>query len=267
MSAMPPDPVPSSASVDKALTLFWRIARDRGATPLKTLLADLNLPRSTRHRLVATLQEFGLITRDSRGVYAVGLPLLEALDGITPAQHLARLSRPVLQDLADLCGATAHLGVLENDMVTYLVKVTGKGAAADAVCTRENAQLEAYCSGIGKVLLGGLPAAAREQYLAAGPFVPLTARTITDGDVLRACVRQAARDGFARDDGEVADDLFCLAVPLPGGDAAVDAAISVSFQRSRIANRDLSRDLDRLRRHARYLGHKLGRLGAPLARP
>jgi DNA-binding IclR family transcriptional regulator len=258
--ALKPDQTPdhATASLEKALTLFGRIAQDRGATPLKALVADLEIPRSTLYRLLGALQDFGLITRGARGFYNVGLPVIEALSGLTPAGHLARLSRPSLQALADFCGATAHLGVLENDMVTYLVKVTGKGAAAGAVFTRENAQLEAYCSGIGKVLLAALPQAACDQYLAAGPFVALTGRTITDSTALRHCLARVRQEDFAQDDGEVADDLFCLAVPVRRGDGAVHAAISVSFQRSTRSARDIALHLKNLRLHAEELSKKLG---------
>jgi DNA-binding IclR family transcriptional regulator len=263
LSAPPPNPDQTTASLEKALTLFRRIARNRGATSLKELAADLDLPRSTLYRLVGTLQDFGFITRLSRGFYDIGLPLVESLNGVTASQHLAMLSRPALQELADLCGATAHLGVLENDMVTYLVKVTGENAAADAVFTRENAQLEAYCSGIGKVLLAGLPEASCAQYLATGPFVPLTDRTITDSNALRHCLALVRQEDFAQDDGEVADDLFCLAVPVRRGDGTVHAAISVSFQRSHRPIRDIALDLANLRFCAADLAKKLGDNGPP----
>ncbi len=111
----------AGASVEKAMALFSRILRDRGNTKLKDLAADLGLPRSTLYRLTGTLLAHGLIARGERGYYDAGLSLAEDLRGVTASGQLARLSRPLLQRLADACGATAHLGVLENDMVTYLV--------------------------------------------------------------------------------------------------------------------------------------------------
>src|SRR3546814_4531438 len=54
-----------------------------------------------------------------------------------------------ISKLAQRTGLTAHLGCLESNMVTYLIK---EGSEPD-VFTREGIQLEAYCSGIGKVLL------------------------------------------------------------------------------------------------------------------
>lgn len=214
--------------LEKALILFGRITRDRGRTALSELAADLRLPRSTLYRLTGTLQAFGLITRSARGHYDVGLKLADAMRGVTPAGQLARLSRPALQHLADASQATAHLGVLEDGMVTYLVKAVGKGADAAAVFTRENAQLEAYCSGIGKVLLANLPDDHRRAYLATGPFPALTVRTITDPAAIADELERVRAQGFAFDAQEVADGLVCAAVPVRWPDGRVLAAISSS---------------------------------------
>jgi DNA-binding IclR family transcriptional regulator len=246
-----------SPSLEKALLLFNRVLQDRGNTALKQLASDMGLSRSTLYRLAATLQDFGLITRQSRGFYDIGLPLAASLQGVTWLNQLARLSRPLLQRLADDCGSTAHLGVFDDGMVTYVVKVASKTAAAGAGFTRENAQLEAYCSGLGKVLLAWLPEEERERYLAAGPFVPLTSRTITDSSSLRECLDAARHNGFAQDDGEVADNLFCLAVPVAGPQAEVQAAISISVDRATCHQRDRAEDIARLRRCAIDLSNRL----------
>ncbi len=245
----------SSPSLEKALLLFNRVLHDRGNTALKVLASDLGLSRSTLYRLAGTLQDFGLISRQSRGFYDIGLPLAAGLQGVTVLSQLARLSRPVLQRLADDCNSTAHLGVLEDGMVTYVVKVASKAAATGF--TRENAQLEAYCSGLGKVLLARLPEDERERYLAAGPFVPLTSRTMTECSSLRDCLNEARQNGFAQDDGEVADNLFCVAVPVAGSKVAVDAAISISVERATCHKRDRADDLAKLRRCAADLATRL----------
>ncbi|GLR67077.1 IclR family transcriptional regulator [Acidocella aquatica] len=225
-------PRPSgNASLEKGLDLFNRIARDRGQTPLAALAAEMGLPRSTLYRLTNALEGAGMIARLERHHYEVGLPLAEALRGMTPESQLARLSRPALRRLASTCGATAHLGVMENDMVTYLVKESAGSVPAEPSFSRENTQLEAYCSGIGKVLLAWLPEEERARYLAGGPFVALTQRTITDPVVLQETLQTVKAEQFARDDGEIADDLYCLAVPLWTGDQRVAAAISLSFAR------------------------------------
>lgn len=88
-------------------------------------------------------------------------------------------------------------------------------------------QLEAYCSSIGKVLVAHLHAPAQSAHLAGGPFPALTPRTITDPIVQKAELGIVARQGFALDNEEVAIDVECIAVPVPGKRGVI-AAISIS---------------------------------------
>jgi DNA-binding IclR family transcriptional regulator len=115
--------------------------------------------------------------------------------------------------------------------VTYLVKIPANAARGAASFTQESGQLEAYCSGIGKVLLAHLPPGERRLYLAGSPFVALTPRTITDPRALEDALQTVRDEGFARDDGEIAEDLYCLAVPVRNRQGQVFAAISLSFPR------------------------------------
>ena len=247
-----------AAALEKALILFNRIVNDRGNTKLADLAANLALPRSTLYRLTAVLEGAGLIARLERGRYVAGLPLVDSLRGISVASQLARLCRPSLRRLAQTCGATAHLGVMENDMVTYLVKETASTAHAAAFFTRENSQLEAYCSAVGKVLLAWLPDAARVRYLDGAPFVPMTQRTLTDPRALQACLKAVRAEQFARDDGEISDDLYCLAVPLWTNVEPMIAAISLSFPRRDGQQDDDGAYLAKLRTCAAELSLKLG---------
>lgn len=136
---------------------------------------------------------------------------------------LKAVSRPLLDSLAKRTGLTAHLGMLEDDMVTYLVKARGDAN----VLTQEGMQLEAYCSGIGKVLLAAMPERERERYLTSSPFVRLTANTIVDPEILRAALKTVRQTGHARDNGEIDPSVRCIAVPVRL-DGRVFAAISIS---------------------------------------
>ena len=213
------------SSIDKALDLFDRVARDDGATPLGTLAAAAGLPLSTAYRMIARFEARGLLVRTGKGCWRGGAALLDLARRIDGDALLAQIARPAIRRLARATGRTAHLGVLETDMVTYLVKERGGRAE---VLTREAMQLEAYCSAIGKVLLASLSEEALTLYLSSGTFVPLTPKTITDPALLRDHLAAVRRDGFAIDDEEVADGLFCLAVPVRRGDGAVVGALSSS---------------------------------------
>ncbi len=210
-------------ALDRALALFALVMKDRGRTPLAALAARLDIPVSTAHRLMAAFERQRLITRSARGRYVGGMGLAELMPDRRAV--LIQACRPLLRRLAKAQRRTAHLGVLEADMVTYLVKEHGGGTP---VFTREMMQLEAYCTGIGKVLLAGLDTAAQDRYLAGGPFPRLTAKTLTDPAALRHSLGDIARQGHALDDAEMADNVHCVAVPVRDGRGRVIAAISLS---------------------------------------
>jgi DNA-binding IclR family transcriptional regulator len=228
---MQDDTAPGAATLDKALTLLLHLL-EHGAAPdgarLSVAAAHACIPPSTAQRMAAVLLRHGLLSRMGHGRYAAGLRLAGLAGGLDRRAVLGAVSRPLLRRLAAQIGATVHLGVLDGDMMTYLVKEHGGGAP---VLTAEMSQLEAYCSGIGKVLLAGLTEAAREAYLRAGAFVALTPNTITDPTLLRAELARVADRGHAIDDGEVEDGLYCLAVPVHGADGRVIAAVSASTHR------------------------------------
>jgi IclR family transcriptional regulator, acetate operon repressor len=241
------------AAIEKSLELFLSVVDDAGRTPLSVLATRLGLPISTAQRIVAAFVRSGLLNRVERGRYAAGLRLAGVAGVAEVRQVLIAASRPLLRRLAREIGATVHLGVLEGDMVTYLVKEHGGGAP---VLTREMIQLEAYCSGIGKVLLAHLDDAAREAYLAAGPFVALTGKTMTDPDTLRTVLRRIRAQGYAVDDAELEDDLYCLAVPVRGPGGEVLAALSASSRSTTPIDLTL---LDRLRACSTGVERRLGR--------
>lgn len=149
-----------------------------------------------------------------------------------------------LAQLAISLDCLAHLGVFEQDMVTCLLK---EGARKGMLFTRKNMQLEAYCSGIGKVLLAALDEDALEAYLANGPFVPLPANTIVEPEALRAEVVKVRDQDFAIDKREISEDLFCLTLPLTDSTRHVFAAITMSLPNAAIDKRSWNGPLSVLR--------------------
>lgn len=216
-------------ALTKALNLLKLLLDDpRG---IAGAAAAAGMPLSTAHRMLATLRASGFVTHPGRGQYLPG-PELVRLGNLVPFRAiLAQVARPVLTALARETGLTAHLGVFDADMVTYLVKAAGR----TRILTLENMQLEAYCSGIGKTLLAHLEAEALQTYFRGGPFVQMTSATIIDPDALSSVLNDVRRLGFAIDDGEFEVGLFCVAVPVRCAQGNVCGAISLSSNDSQSA--------------------------------
>ncbi len=212
-------------NIGRAPGLLIRILRDQGRVSLRRQAEALGIPLSTAYRLAAQLHEAGLISRNGRGYFSAGLELARLTEGIRPARVTAEAARPHLQRLARRLRLTVHLGIFEEDMVTYLSKVHGGGPT---LFTRSGTQLEAYCSAIGKVLLAALPDSQLDRYLGAGQFVALTPKTICSPEELRKELGAIRSADFAIDAGEVLEDLRCTAVPIRDRQKHRVAAVSVA---------------------------------------
>lgn len=216
---------PQISSLKRTLAMLEAVIADSGRTSVAELARQIGMPMATAHRQVTTLVAEDYLMATGGGRHVAGARLLGLLHRLDEKQIIANVAAPLLHELAARVRSVVQLGTFENDMVTYRIK---SGRGANALFTRVGMQLEAYCSGMGKVLLANLPEAEREAYLANGPFVALTERTIVDPARLREELDSIRTQGFAIDDEEVAPGLRCIAVPLRRTDGKVLAAISVS---------------------------------------
>jgi DNA-binding IclR family transcriptional regulator len=159
-------------------------------------LAHANaIPAATAHRQITTLVAEGFLKPAGYGRHIAGPRLRHLLGIMDDIQVMANVAAPMLHRLAARFGGAAQMGTYENEMVTYRVKT---GETASELFTKVDMQLEAYCSGMGKVLLSGLPAAELETYLAGGPFVALTDATITDPAKLARNSRRLRNKGLRK---------------------------------------------------------------------
>lgn len=205
--------------------LLEAVVADGGRSSVAALARATQISVASAHRHIAALISAGYLVPAGYGRHLPG-PKLRALGNmIDGRQIMTNAAAPILDRLASRTRCIVQLGVFEKDMVTYLVK---SGQSAGDLFTKVGMQLEAYCSGIGKVLLAHLPAQAQAEYLAGGPFIALTDRTITDPDLLKAELEQVATQDFALDDEEVVIGLQCVAVPVKSRSGEVIAAISAS---------------------------------------
>lgn len=217
---------PKLLALARSLDLLEAIIADAGRATTLELAARLGMPHATAHRIVRTLAAEGFVVEVSRGRHIAGARLRTLLLHVSDWQCLTGISRPILRNAAIRFNCIAHLGVLEDGMVTYLVR---EGVEDGSLFTREGSQLEAYCSGLGKILLANLPADERNAYLASGPFVPLTPATITDPTLVRAELDRVSQAKIAWDREEIAQGLICCAAPVEWPEGKVRVAVSLSF--------------------------------------
>lgn len=113
----------SSKTLDRGIQLLELLAlpgRASGLT-ITELAAQLDVGRPVVYRLVTALEAHHLVTRRPGGRVRLGLGVSRLAAAVTPLVRTE--ARPILQELADSVGATAHLTVSEGDEGLALVVV------------------------------------------------------------------------------------------------------------------------------------------------
>lgn len=246
---------PSIKSFDKSMDVLRLLLESPHSMEIDAVCKEVGVPMSTAYRYLTTLTRSGLLFRMRRGTYLPNPAFLKELARFDANAILGDCARPVLAELGDTLKTVVHFGVLEDEMVKYLVKITPEDAQ---LFTRENQQLEAYCSAIGKVLLAELPDAEIEAYLSSGGFPSLTANTMTDPGEIRRTLKKTRVQAFGMDDGEIDDTLFCLAVPVRDGRGRLLGAMSASSRTREFITTQRPETLSILRRTAEKLSTIFG---------
>lgn len=113
----------SSKTLDRGLQLLELLAQPgfRSGLTITELAGALGIGRPVVYRLVTTLEAHHLVTRRANGRVRLGLGVSRLAASVTPVVRTE--ARPILQELADAIGATAHLTIAEGDEALALVVV------------------------------------------------------------------------------------------------------------------------------------------------
>lgn len=182
------------------------------------------LPKSTAHRLLATLVSLGAVERVG-SAYRLGMRMFEIGEHVPRKRDLREAALPFMEDLYEVTHETVHLAVLDGPEVLYIERIQGHHKHRQ-LASRVGGRLPAYCTGVGKALLAFNPEAAAG--IVKG--VRLDARTpytITSPELLLDELSSIRRSRLSFDREENALGIYCVATAILRGGQAV-AALSVT---------------------------------------
>ena len=114
-------PAETSQTLDRGLRVLDVLAASTEGLTVTELATRLDVNRTVVYRLVSTLEQHALVRRDPRGRLHVGLGVLHLASAVQPV--LRDLAVPVLRELAEGVGCTAHLTVADGEEALALAVV------------------------------------------------------------------------------------------------------------------------------------------------
>lgn len=241
----------------RGLQVLTAFTVERPEHDLGSLSAALDLSKATLVRLLDCLKFAGFVEADPRtGTYRLGLRAFEVGSVYQQTATLDRIGRPILSRLAEATGQSTNLAVLDGSQIVHVSVVPSPRPIRyeGYVGLRE----DAYCTGLGKVLLAALDPDALDAYLRQVTFRRRTPNTISDPDPLRRELAEVARRGYALDNEEVSPGLRCVAAPIRTDSGATIAAISVSGPKAEFEGPNLQSLVEAVTGAAAELGARLG---------
>ena len=231
------------SSADKTLGILMALGElgmsDAQGVRLVDLVRHTGHPRPTVHRLLGELRRFGFAEQDeATGRYRLGPKILLLSAQCLGGLDLRRVAQPILRELVDEIGHTAHLGVRDGRNVIYIDKVEASHGVRLASTIGQ--QREATVTGLGKAILAFTPEPALANVLAV-PLPRRTPGTITDPTLFLEYLRGVRAHGVAFDDEECDSGIRCAAAPILDHTGHAVAAISVSTLASQVSWPELER--------------------------
>lgn len=111
----------SVQAVTKAIELLETLAQDGDNPTIAVIEKKLELSRNKAFRLLATLEDKGLVQRnDLTGTYSLGLQSFQMAQHILKSASLIRLAHPVMEELAHKLNEAVYITVMNNDEVLFL---------------------------------------------------------------------------------------------------------------------------------------------------
>jgi DNA-binding IclR family transcriptional regulator len=199
----------SLGTVDKAVDVLFALHGAAGALGVTALARSLGLPKSSTHRLLATLTRRGLVERTDGGRYRPGIGLVALGLGAMEREPLCTAARPVLESSAAALGETVFLVDARGRHLVVLDKVEGRGFLRAA--PQVGSVVPVHATAAGKLFLAHAP-----ERVEPAPASPerFTARTLRSRRALERAAREAREQGYAENRDEWIEGLSVLAVPI-----------------------------------------------------
>lgn len=219
------DQSPPIAGNLRLLMLLERICSSDAPVTAADVMAEMDLPKPTAHRLLGTLESEGFIRRnpDGRG-YISGLRMQTLAAGMVASMRKRAPVSMVLRDLSEKIGETCNIAQRDGDAVVYIDRVETKWPLQIALPIGTRVPL--HCSAAGKVCLASLSDDELRPLLQCSDLAQRAPNTITDPADLVEELRRTRERGWGEDNEEAIQGMVALAVPIANETGQLYATLS-----------------------------------------
>ena len=200
------------ASVARALELVELVVQGPAeGLSLAEISRTINRSKSATLATLRTLVDFGYLRIIEPGPkYLPGMTLIRFGDLTAVKDPLSAIARPILAKLSEESGLTIRVARNVGGFPIFIERVDGPGVVR--FHTPLGARELPHVSSAGKAILAELSDEEIREVARECGLVPRTKKTITTVPELMIEIEKVRRDGFAIDDEEDVQGIYCIGV-------------------------------------------------------
>lgn len=190
------------------------------------------LDRATARRCLLTLAELGYAKYDGK-YFSLTQKIRNLAPHIAPEFTLADYVQPFIEGLSQMIGESVSVSVLDGVDIEYIARAAQRRILS--VGLTPGSRLPAYCTSMGRVLLGNLKMADLRAVITLSKITERTPNTLTKSKDIIAAVKQGIENGYVLVDQEIELGLRSLAVPILNENGEIIAALNTGVAAARVS--------------------------------
>lgn len=227
LDALGPDFLEGTARSLRIFTLFGGTNR---RMTLSEVAKAVSLSRATVRRTLYTLAALEYLDVEGN-TFGLTPKVLTFAAAYLTSDVVPAVMQPLVDKLSAQLNEACGAAVLQGTQTVMIARASPIRALT--LDLRIGYALPAYCSSVGRVLLGGLTAAELIDTLDRSDLLQLTPDTIIDKDILRARIIADREQGYSIVDREAEQGFRSIAVPVRQIDGAIRCALHVGVHTER----------------------------------
>ncbi len=194
------------------------------------------LTRAGARRILLTLQHLGYVGANERKFFLTPR-ILDLGYSYLSSMKLWDFAEPAMEELVDKVHESCSVSVLDGAEIVYVLRVPTRKIMT--INLSIGSRLPAFCTSMGRVLLGDLDEAALDAVLNQSELKPYTKCTVTHPARLKKIIAEDHKKGWSLIDQELEEGLCSIAVPLIDFSGRSIAAMNIGGNVTRTSGVDL----------------------------
>jgi IclR family pca regulon transcriptional regulator len=203
---------------------------------LSDLARAADLPRATARRILFTLERGGYVTTDGK-LFSLTPHVLTLSASFLRSSQVVTVLQPALDRIATAAQEISSLAVLDGEDVVFIARASP--ARVFSAGLDIGYRLPAFCTSVGRAMLGQFDNAELAARLATMSREPMTAHTVTDLELLLATVITDREKGYSLVDREAEPGFRSISVPVRRYDGTIIAAINMGAHVDRVSTDEM----------------------------